>query len=131
MIKRLIVMISLLLSPLLLIPAPVSAVDVFENDSVCQDKNGANQSAVCSDKKDRGNPLTGPEGILTRIISLLAIIVGIVALIMIILGGLKFITAGNNPQEVQNARERVIYALIALAIAGLAQAMVQFVLSKL
>lgn len=141
MFKRSILIPCLILLPLLLAPAAVSAIEIFPNkqsdntpkyeDGVCRSGNGVRQSAVCVDEKVDSNPFTGPGGVLTNLINLLSIIVAIVAVIMIILGGLKFITSGNNPQDVQTARERIIYALVALAVAGLAQAMVQFVLSKL
>ncbi len=58
-------------------------------------------------------------------------IIGAVALIFIMLAGLKFITAQGDPQGVAKARQTIIYALIGLVIALLAEAIVTFVLGKI
>lgn len=125
-------------------PAAVSAVDVFER-GVC-DQPAADDAAVCKDKelcstadnpaecKKTGegaqNPLFGQGGVLTKIVSLLSVVVAIVSIIVIILAGLKFVTSGSNPQDVTNARERIIYALLALVVAALAQVLVRFVIGS-
>ena len=132
MFKRLIVLFSLLMLPALAVPVYVQAadvnVDVFDK-GVCNSR-GTSNAAVCQDKKvGNNNPISGPDGVLTRIINLLTIVVGIVAVITIILAGLKFITSSTNPQDVANARERVIYSVVALIIAGMAQLLVRFILN--
>lgn len=112
--------------------APVHAEDVFSG--VCSDPQApqAQSSTVCKSKELGGkNPIFGPDGVLTVAINIISIIVGVVALIFVILGGLKFITSGSNPQDVSKARETVIYALVGLMIAGLAQVIVQFFLKKI
>lgn len=135
MIKRIIILLAVIAAPIVATAnAPASAVDVFTDD-VCRGK--AVDSTVCkdSDIKDKDgkqkNPLFGSEGILTTIINILTSIVGIVAVIFIILAGLKFITSGSNPQDVSKAREQIIYAVLALAIAALAQAAVRFIINRI
>jgi hypothetical protein len=44
---------------------------------------------------------------------------------------LRFITSGNNPQEVNVAREMIIYAIVAIFVAASAQIIVRFWLSRL
>ncbi|MGI9027279.1 MAG: hypothetical protein ACR2FM_00310 [Candidatus Saccharimonadales bacterium] len=135
MIKRAIILLSLLVAPLLLTaPATVWAVDVFKP---CDTSKAANKGAVCEDKRttedakgDTNNPLFGSKGILTQIINILSIIIGIVAIIIIILAGLKFVTSGSNPQDITQARERVIYAAVGLMVAALAQVLVRFIIGK-
>ena len=94
--------------------------------------------AVCKEKRDLRNPdgslrnpLFGPEGILTRIISILSIVVGIAAVIGIMEGGLKFIRSGDNPEQVSSARGRVINCVVALILAASAQAIVHFILNRI
>lgn len=132
--KKLLISLMLIGIPLFALPAGVGAVDVFNKD-VCERPEAA-QSTVCKDKEiDKGgkqqNPIIGNDGILTTIINLLTVIVAIVSVIMIILAGLKLVTSGTNPQDVSNARERILYAVIALAVAALAQALVRFIVAKL
>ena len=113
-----------ILSLLFFVVPNANAEDVF-ND-VCAK---APSSTVCQSRTPAGqNPLYGPNGVITAAINLISIIVGIAALIGILLGGLKMITSGSNPQEVSKARSTIIYALIALAIVALAQVVVQFFL---
>lgn len=114
-------------------PAAVSAVDVLQ---VCNDPNTAQQaqgSVVCKEQRasDGKNPIFGPEGVLTRAIQFLSVIVAIASVIVIIVAGLKYVTSGSNPQDVGKAREMILYAVVGLVIAGLAQALVRFFLNTL
>jgi nitrate/nitrite transporter NarK len=68
--------------------------------------------------------------IIKNIINLLSIIVGIAAIIVIIVSGLRFITAGGDANSISSARNGVIYAVVGLIVAALAQVIVRFVLSK-
>lgn len=68
--------------------------------------------------------------LITTFINIFSVIVGIVAVIMIIIGGLKFITSGGDSGKITSAKQTVIYALIGLIIVALAQFIVRFVLSK-
>jgi hypothetical protein len=128
MIRNFLFTLALFIAPLLIAPV-ASAVDVFDNKNIC--KGSTDASAVCKDKVVRNNnPLYGPQGIITKITNILSIVVGIAAVINIGLAGLKFVTSGSNPQEVTSARERIIYACVALVIVAIAQVMVRYVLSN-
>lgn len=118
---------TVFLSVTILLPVhQVSAVDIFDR-GVCN--NGkARGATVCEEKNQRGNPISGPQGVLTFVINFLTAVVGIAAVIMIILGGLKYVTSGSNSDDAKNARERIIYAMIALLVAGIAQLAVRFIL---
>lgn len=101
--------------------------NVFKD--VCSNAKLRNENpAVCRDAEQRGNPLFGPDGILTKIINIISLLVGIAATIMIIIGGLRFITSGSNPQDAAGARETVLYALVGLVVAAMAQIIVRFIL---
>lgn len=58
-------------------------------------------------------------------------ILGALAVLMIVLGGLRFITAQGNPQETGKARNTIIYAIVGLLIAIAAEALVSLVLGHL
>lgn len=64
------------------------------------------------------------------IINLLSVIVGVVAVIMIIVGGFRYITSGGSDTGVTGAKNTILYAIIGLIIVALAQVLVRFVLSK-
>ena len=50
-----------------------------------------------------------------------AIIVGVVAIIMIIVGGFRYITSGGDSSKVGSAKNTIIYAIIGLILVALAQ----------
>jgi len=59
------------------------------------------------------------------------VIVGIAAVIMIIVGGFRYITSGGNDASVTSAKNTILYAVIGLIVVALSQLIVRFVLGKL
>jgi hypothetical protein len=70
------------------------------------------------------------NNIIHTVINLLSLVVGVVAVIMIIIGGLRYITSGGSDTSVTGAKNTILYAIIGLIIVALAQVMVRFVLGK-
>jgi heme/copper-type cytochrome/quinol oxidase subunit 2 len=70
------------------------------------------------------------NNLIRTIFNLLSAIVGIVAVIMIIFGGLRYITSGGNDTSVTGAKNTILYAIIGLIIVALAQVLVRFTLNK-
>lgn len=134
--KRFYIIVLFFLASFSFLPQAVSAVDIVNNARICgQNRDNASdpkESAVCKDEKlEAGeNPIFGQGSVLAKVINLLTVIVGIVAVITIILAGLRYITSATNPQDVANARERVIYSLVALVIAAMAQLIVRFIIGR-
>jgi hypothetical protein len=69
--------------------------------------------------------------IIHTIVNLLSAVVGVVAVIMIIFGGFRYITSGGNDTSVTSAKNTILYAIIGLVVVALAQLIVRFTLSKL
>ncbi len=76
------------------------------------------------------NPSGRIDHAIQSVINLISVAVGIVAVIMIIVGGFRYITSGGNQEGVKTAKNTIIYALIGLVIVALAQLIVNFVLNK-
>ena len=77
-------------------------------------------------------PTTGGSGLndlLVKIVNIFSAIVGVIAVLMIIVGGLKYITSGGDSGNVSTAKNTIIYAIVGLVIVALAQIIVRFVLS--
>ena len=87
------------------------------NGSVCQPANTSTGTQKIQD-------------IVTVIVNIFSVIVGIVAVIMIIWGGFKYITSGGDSGNITSAKNTIIYAIIGLVVVALAQFIVQFVLDK-
>lgn len=69
--------------------------------------------------------------VMTTIINIFSVIVGFVAVIMIIIGGVRYITSGGDSGNISAAKNTIIYAIIGLIIVALAQVLVHFVLNNL
>jgi hypothetical protein len=112
--------------------APVFAQDAQQqiNAGLCTGSNlqftEDTSTADCStsDATERVNNL------IRTIVNLLSAVVGIVAVIMIIFGGLRYITSGGNDTSVTGAKNTILYAIIGLIIVALAQVLVRFTLNK-
>lgn len=72
---------------------------------------------------------SGVTDFISTTVNILSIVIGIAAVIVIILSGFKFITSGGDSSKVATAKNTLIYALIGLVVAALAQFLVHFVLS--
>ena len=68
---------------------------------------------------------------LTNVISLLIYLIGALALIFIIVGGLLIVTAAGSPRRLEQGREAIIYAIVGLIVAIGAFAVVTFISGKL
>lgn len=60
-----------------------------------------------------------------------SIIIGIVAVVMIIVAGFRFITSGGDTGKVAGAKSAILYAVIGLIIVVFAQSIVWFVLQNI
>jgi hypothetical protein len=135
--KRLKLLIAALLTApvLLLSAAPVMAVDPFcvNSGSACACQGAAAQSPVCKDRsKGNKNPIAGStDSILAKAVNLLALIAGVGAVIMIIIGAFNLATSGGNSESIQKAKSRITGALIGLVIISLAWLIVSFAIDKL
>lgn len=70
------------------------------------------------------------QKVLASIINIFSLVVGVVAVIMVIFAGFKYITSGGNQESVKTAKQALIYAIIGLVIVALAQIIVKFVLHQ-
>ncbi len=77
-----------------------------------------------------GDKGAGVSKVIKAAINILSLIVGVAAVIMIIVGGLKYITSGGDSSGVASAKSTVIYAIVGLIIVAMAQAIVYFVLNQ-
>ncbi|MBQ1528574.1 hypothetical protein IIZ77_02930 [Candidatus Saccharibacteria bacterium] len=79
--------------------------------------------------KPNGVPtdLTGAGGVIDNITSTILAILGFIAVVMLIIGGVKYATSAGDAKAVTDAKNTILYALIGLIIAILSYAIVKFV----
>lgn len=75
--------------------------------------------------------LFGDTGVFKQVTNTILYIVGIVAVVMLIIGGIKYVISGGDSKKVTDAKNTVLYAIIGLVVAFLAFAIVNFVISAL
>ncbi|WP_330272279.1 pilin [Lentzea sp. NBC_00516] len=68
---------------------------------------------------------------LDAVINVLLFIIGAIAVVMIVIGGLRYVTSNGDSKAVAAAKETVIYSVIGLTIALISYAIVNFVLTEI
>lgn len=131
--RKLVSLVLALFCCLMLAPAVALAEDPGLFNNIC-DAN-TTSSTVCQDRNKTqthdSNAFYGKNGALTKIAKLVALGVGVASVLMIIVGGLKFILSSGDPSNIKSAKDTVLFALVGLIIAGIAGSIIQFVLNKL
>lgn len=67
---------------------------------------------------------------LNTVLSIVFVTIGALAVLMIVIGGVRYITSQGEPTKMAEAKNMILYALIGLVIAALAGAIVNFVLGR-
>ena len=84
----------------------------------------------CSRGKGQAKELDGNQGVITTIINTMLFIVGLLAVIMIIYAGIRFVTAHGDEKQVESARQTILYSVVGLIVAILAYALVNWVFTQ-
>ena len=69
--------------------------------------------------------------IIAKILNAVFVLLGIIAVVMIILGGISYATSQGDPGKVKKGKDTILYGIIGLIVALLAFAIVNFVLGSL
>ena len=97
------------------------------SSNICSD------SAVPQSVKDAAgcNANDTLQSSLTSILSSIILIMGIVAVIFIIIGGVNYITSSGDSNKVKKAKDTILYSVIGLVICALAFVIVNFVIGSI
>jgi Type IV secretion system pilin len=107
--------------------APVSYAatgtsDVFQNNPGCSSASGTN---ICG-----GTSGDGLFAVIRSIIQVLLIAGGVIAVIMIIIGGLRYMTSNGEQAQVKAAKDTILYAIVGLVVTMVAYAIVTWAVGK-
>ena len=72
-----------------------------------------------------------PGVIATTVVDVLVWAVGIAAVLFIIFGGIKYATSGGDEKKVASAKNTILYAVIGLIVALLANVIIRVVLNAI
>ena len=78
-----------------------------------------------------GGDQSGPklEDSIKTIVNVLLFVLGAIAVIMIIIGGIRYTTSNGDASSIKGAKDTILYAVVGLVVAILAYAIVNFVLT--
>lgn len=127
-IKTIFAALALLLVPVL-VAVPAQAADI---NTCLSQGSGLDGSLTgdCTPDSEAGSGTDDISSIMTLIVNVISIIVGFVSVVMIIWGGMKYVTSGGESAKITSAKNTIMYALIGLVIVALAQFIVRFVLKQ-
>lgn len=75
--------------------------------------------------------LDGDSGVFKTVVNILLFVIGLISVIMLIWGGIRYTTSGGNANSVTAAKNTIMYAIIGLVIAIFAYAIVNWVVGEL
>ncbi len=102
-----------------LVPVPAGAISVFGQ---C---GGNSASDICkATKTDNATTM------IKNVVNTLLVVIGIIAVIMIVIGGIRYTLSGGDAASTKSARDTILYAVVGLVIAMMAYAIVNFVVSR-
>ena len=81
--------------------------------------------------EDTPETLFGDGGIFTTIVNVILFLVGVISVIMLVYGGIRYATSAGDSGRVTSAKNTVLYAIVGLIVAILAFAIVNFVITGL
>ena len=121
--------VSVILASLLALPVIAFGVTTLVADSASAQLNL--ESGINS-AKGTGAPdnVTEDDGLIKKVVNLLLWAIGIISVIMIIIGGIRYTISQGDQAAVTSAKNTILYAIIGLVVAILAYAAVNFVISN-
>ena len=110
-----------------ILAAPV-LVPVTADAAICSgDAISCAQGGAGASGQSGGVPLAT---FLKNIVNILLYLIGAIAVIVIIIGGLRYVTSGGDSSQMTAAKNTILYAVIGVIVAILAYAIVNFVLQN-
>jgi len=86
--------------------------------------------SIGTDKGQVAIPELTAEQVLQNGLSIVYFIVGIIAIVVIIIGGITYATSAGNPSSVTKAKNMILYAVVGLVVVITAYAITNFVIGR-
>ncbi len=106
------------------VPA-VQAIEVVRCEGI---QTGGHVPAICEGDDEK---LFGSDSIWGNIISTLIFVIGAIALLMIVIGALRYTLSGGDQAQITSAKNTILYSVIGLVIALMAGGIIAFVLGNI
>ena len=114
--------------------APVNAItDPLKGtcDATADNVTGE-PTEFCKNADEGSRPLvSGSNSLLVNIAQIVVFFTAAISVVMIIIGGIKYVLSNGDSNATAGAKNTILYAVVGLIVALLAQLIVSFVLTKL
>jgi hypothetical protein len=87
--------------------------------------------ASCSQANGTASNLFAQGGVFQVVANTLIFLVGAIAVIFLIIGGLRYVISQGEQKNIEAAKNTILYAIVGIVVAVISFALVQFVISAL
>ena len=110
--------------------APLLAVGPSVYAEAGSDGSATSKMSEGLEKAGGNQNKTSLEDQIKQITNVLLFLLGAIAVIMIIIGGIRYATSNGDSGSIKSAKDTILYAVIGLIVAILAYAIVNFVITS-
>jgi len=94
-------------------------------------KGNSNSPSCKASSRTTKNPITGDNGLILSVANILSVFAAISAVIVMIISGMRMISASGDSQAISKAKKAVLAAAIGLVVIILARSIIAFVVGGL
>ncbi len=105
-------------------------VNTYADCTTTDGTGGLAGGAGCAKGSGQQSDLFGSNGVFKTITNVLLFVIGAISVIMLIIGGIRYVVSGGDSGAVTSAKNTILYAVIGIVVAILAYALVNFVISS-
>lgn len=105
-------------------PTPTTMAQSLQD--TCNESNSGD-NLVCRSANNSNNNV---NTLIRNIVNVLLFIIGAVAVVMLIWGGIRYVTSAGNASSVTAAKNIITYSIVGLVVAFLAYAIVNWVFTR-
>lgn len=122
---------SMIILPALVLGVVATAPAVVHAQGCDVTAGGIGNGANCAKPTGAAQNLFGDGSIFNTVTNILLFLIGAISVVMLIIGGIRYVVSGGDQGAVTSAKNTILYAIIGIVVAFLAFAAVRFVTDQL
>lgn len=103
------------------------AQDIFPE---CKPGGAGVGTEFCKVVNNTEDPIEGDDSLVKNVVDVITLVSGMIAVIMVVIGGLRYVLSNGDPQGTQSAKNTILYAIVGVIIAIAARSIVLFVVDR-
>jgi glucose uptake protein GlcU len=117
-----VIAVEVMVTPVVLYTLPVAAAEPIKNAyQACE----GSTSPVCASADD-----SQVNSLIKTLVNTLLFVLGAIAVIMIVVGGIRYTTSNGDSSAITSAKNTILYSVVGLVVAMSAYAIVNFVIER-